>query len=71
MKVGFKDGMCILSGKYSEIAYCHSRRYGYTYARKRVYPTLSSVNETIGSKSANIWMLNPSETYVISAKETV
>lgn len=63
MKVGFKDGMGILSGKYSEIVYCHSRRYGYTYARKRVYPTLSSVNEAIGSKSANIWMLNPSEAY--------
>ncbi len=63
MKVGFNDGMGILSGKFSEIVYCYSRRYGYKYARKRVYPTLTSVNEAIGSKSANIWRLEPSDAY--------
>ncbi|PKN79385.1 MAG: hypothetical protein CVU48_05470 [Candidatus Cloacimonetes bacterium HGW-Cloacimonetes-1] len=63
MKVVFGDGTGILSGKFSEIVYCYSRRYGYTYVRKRVYPTLSTVNEAIGTKSANIWRLNPSEAF--------
>lgn len=63
MKVGFNDGMGVLSGKFSDIVYCYSRKYGYKYARRLVYPTLTSVNEAIGSKSANIWGLEPSEAY--------
>ncbi len=63
MRVTFHGGMGTLSGRFSEIVYCHSRRYGYTYARRRVYPTLSSVNEAIGGKSKGIWKLKPSEAY--------
>lgn len=63
MKVGYNDGMGILSGKFKEIVYCYSRKYGYKYARMRVYPTLTSVNEDIGSKSQGIWRLQPSEVY--------
>ena len=63
MKVSYSAGMGTLSGRYREIVYCHSRKYGYTYARQRVYPTLTEVNAAIGSKSANIWRLEPSEAY--------
>lgn len=63
MKVRFSDGMGVLSGKYREIVYCHSCKYGYSYVRRRVYPTLTEVNAAIGSKSANIWGLEPSEAY--------
>ena len=57
MKVSYSAGMGTLSGRYREIVYCHSRKYGYTYARQRVYPTLTEVNAAIGSKSANICRL--------------
>ena len=63
MKVRYTDGMGVLSGKFKEIVYCHSCKYGYTYARRKVYPTLSEVNAAIGGKSANLWRLEPSGGY--------
>lgn len=71
MKVSYNEGMGVLSGKFSEIVYCFSRRFGYKYARKRVYPTLTHVNEAIGSKSRAIWALSPSEAYQKDLKEYV
>ena len=71
MRVSYNGGMGVLSGKYKEIVYCYSRKYGHTYACRRIYPTLTGVNEAIGSKSANIWRLNPSEAYKADSRKYV
>ena len=63
MKVYFSAGTGILSGRLKEIVYCHSRKYGYTFVRRRVYPALSNSNANIGDKAHNIWRLKPSEAY--------
>ena len=63
MKVNFSDCLAGFSGKFKDIVFCHSNKYGYSYIRRRVYPTLSESNRVIGSISSNLWSLEPSEAY--------
>jgi len=61
MKVKFMTGYPGLSGKSSEIVYCYSKLTGLFYARMNTYPSLTTENERIGSISAILFRIKPSE----------
>lgn len=49
------------SGKMDGVVFCHYRREGLVLVRKYVYPTLTENNRRLGSITANLHNIQPSE----------
>jgi len=71
MKVSFENCVSMLSGKQGEIVYCYNRALGTVYARRYVYPLLHEQNHRMGSATANIHALKPSEGYIADLRDYI
>lgn len=63
MRVGFEWGISSYSGRQQGVVFCHLRRENIVLVRKYVYPTLTEQNHKIGSTTANLHSIQPSEGY--------
>ena len=63
MKVSFGYGVGAYSGKLKDVVFCHHKRSGRVYMRERVYPTLREHHHELGSVTANLHSIRPSEDY--------
>ncbi len=63
MKVSFGYGVGAYSGKLKDVVFCHHKRSGTVYMRERVYPTLREHHHELGSVTANLHSIRPSEDY--------
>lgn len=69
MKVQLEPYLWQLSGKRGDLVYCCNREQGGMYARRYVYPRLGEHNHRMGSATARIHALQPSEAYRLDLKD--
>ena len=60
MKAKFQFGLSAYTGKAGGVVYCYHRFLNKVYVRRNTYPTLTQVNERIGSVSNTLFGLKPS-----------
>lgn len=63
MRAKFTYGIGSYSGKLDGVVFCHYRREGLVLVRKYKYPTLTENNHTLGTTTANLHKITPSEGY--------
>ena len=63
MKAKFTYGIGSYSGKLDGVVFCHYRREGVVLVRKYRYPTIVENNHKLGSITANLHALKPSDGY--------
>jgi len=63
MKASFENGLAGYRGKYKQVVYCYNKRLGICYVRKRSYPTLTENNHQLGSITANLHSIRPSNAW--------
>jgi len=63
MRAKFTYGIGAYSGKLDGVVFCHYRREGLVFVRKYRYPKLTENNHKLGSITANLHQINPSDDY--------
>ena len=63
MKAKFAYGIGSYSGKLDGVVFCHYRREGIVLVRKYTFPTLTENNHRLGSTTANLHRITPSDDY--------
>jgi len=61
MKANLTYGIGAYSGKLDGVVFCNYRRQGLVLARKYSYPTITENNHKLGSTTANLHTIKPSD----------
>ncbi|HOH46882.1 MAG TPA: hypothetical protein PLX59_03515 [Candidatus Cloacimonadota bacterium] len=63
MRARFKAGVSAYSGTLDGVVFCHLRRENIVFVRRYVYPTITENNHKLGSTTANLHSIQPSDGY--------
>jgi len=61
MKATLGWGLSSYTGKMQGVVFCHYKREGLIFVRKFTYPKITEHNHKIGSTTANLHSIKPSE----------